>query len=184
MPCRAKVTFQGKNKGKTFVLTVGRFSFPRSDSKVGLGKRGLLEKGSFQRSPFSRDSREFRDSRDFRELPDCGKQRRIRPFSRDSREFRDFRDSRDSSSEKTPFVMTPFSGPEKVVPHVALGETPKVAFGSLLSGCWLVPSQPGSQSDADLTFLGRHVCRTKLRPKCCLIELGLSLEKAIEIHHN
>ena len=28
------------------------------------------------------------------------------PFSRDSR------DSRDSSSEKTPFVMTPFSGPE------------------------------------------------------------------------
>ena len=34
------------------------------------------------------------------------------PFSRDSREFRDFRDSRDSSSEKTPFVMTPFSGPE------------------------------------------------------------------------
>ena len=31
------------------------------------------------------------------------------PFSRDSREFRD---SRDSSSEKTSFVMTPFSGPE------------------------------------------------------------------------
>ena len=35
------------------------------------------------------------------------------PFSRDSREFRDFRDSRDFSSEKTPFVMTPFSGPER-----------------------------------------------------------------------
>ena len=34
------------------------------------GKRGLLEKGSFQKSPFSRDSREFRDSRDFREPPD------------------------------------------------------------------------------------------------------------------
>ena len=34
------------------------------------------------------------------------------PFSRDSREFRDFRDSRDFSSGKTPFVMTPFSGPE------------------------------------------------------------------------
>ena len=31
---------------------------------VGFGKRGLLEKGSFQKSPFSRDSREFRDSRD------------------------------------------------------------------------------------------------------------------------
>ena len=29
---------------------------------LGFGKRGLLEKGSFQRSPFSRDSREFRDS--------------------------------------------------------------------------------------------------------------------------
>ena len=26
--------------------------------------KGLLEKGSFQKSPFSRDSREFRDSRD------------------------------------------------------------------------------------------------------------------------
>ena len=38
--------------------------------------------------------------------------RRIRSFSRDFRESRDFRDSRASSSEKTPFVMTPFSGPE------------------------------------------------------------------------
>ena len=80
---------------------------------IGFGKRGLLEKGSFQKSPFSRDSREFRDSRDFSEPPDCGKQRRIPPFSRDSRESRDFRDSRDFSSEKTPFVMTPFSGPER-----------------------------------------------------------------------
>ena len=79
---------------------------------LGFGKRGLLEKGSFQKSPFSRDSREFRDSRVSREFSDCGKERRFRPFSRDSREFRDFRDSRESSSEKTPFVMTPFSGPE------------------------------------------------------------------------
>ena len=77
---------------------------PRQD--VGIGKRGLLEKGSFQKSPFSRDSR------DSREPPDSGKQRRFRPFSRDSREFRDFRDSRDFSCEKTPFVMTPFSVPE------------------------------------------------------------------------
>ena len=60
-----------------------------------------MEKGSFQKSPFSRDSREPLD---------CGKQRRIRPFSRDAGELRDHRDSRDSSSEKTPFVMTPFSG--------------------------------------------------------------------------
>ena len=87
----------------------------RAISEIGFGRRGLLEKGSFQKSPFSRDSREFRDSRDFREPPDCGKQRRIRPFSRDSREFRDFRDSRDSSSEKTPFVMTPSSGPEETI---------------------------------------------------------------------
>ena len=28
----------------------------------GFRKRGLLEKGSFQKSPFSRDCREFRDS--------------------------------------------------------------------------------------------------------------------------
>ena len=42
-----------------------------------------------------------------RESPGCGKQRRIRPFFRDSRECRDFRDSRVSSSEKTPFIMTP-----------------------------------------------------------------------------
>ena len=33
-------------------------------------------------------------------------------FSRDDREFRCFRDSKDSSGEKTPFVMTPFSSPE------------------------------------------------------------------------
>ena len=81
-----------------------------ANPQLNVGKRGLLEKGSFQKSPFSRDSREFRDSRVSRDLPDCGKERRIRPFSRDSREFRD---SRDSSSEKTPFVMTPFSGPEQ-----------------------------------------------------------------------
>ena len=79
---------------------------------LGFKKRALLEKGSFQKSTFSRDSREFRDSRDSREPPDCGKRRRVRPSSRDSREFRDFRDSRASSREKTPFVMAPFSGPD------------------------------------------------------------------------
>ena len=41
----------------------------------GIGKRGLLEKGSFQKSPFARDSGEFRDSRDSREPPDYGKKR-------------------------------------------------------------------------------------------------------------
>ena len=53
---------------------------------IGFGKRGLLEKGSFQKSPFSRDSRESRASRDPRAPPDSGKQRRILPFPRDSRE--------------------------------------------------------------------------------------------------
>ena len=78
----------------------------------GSEKGVFWKRGSFQKSPFSRDSREFRDFRVFREPPGCGKQRRIRPFSRDSKESRDFRDSRDCASEKTPFVMTPFSGPE------------------------------------------------------------------------
>ena len=64
-----------------------------------------MEKGSFQQSESSKDSRESRDHGDFREPPDCGKQRRSQPFSSDSREFRD---SGDSSSERTPF-----SGPDK-----------------------------------------------------------------------
>ena len=42
-------------------------------------KRGLLEKGAFQKSPFSREFRDCRDSRDSKETPDRGKQRRIRP---------------------------------------------------------------------------------------------------------
>ena len=41
---------------------------------VSFGKRGLLEKGSFEKSSCSRDSREFRDSRDSRQPPNCGKQ--------------------------------------------------------------------------------------------------------------
>ena len=71
---------------------------------IGFGKKGSLEKRSFQKNPFSRDSREFRHARVLGEPPDSGKQRRIRTFSRDSRDFRN------STSEKTPFVMTPSSG--------------------------------------------------------------------------
>ena len=114
----AKVALQGKTLTNSIVEKVWNKGTSAKTTRllplhlvVGSGKRGLLEKGSFQKSPFSRDSREFRDSR---EPPDCGKPRRIRPFSRDSREFRESRVSRDSSSEKTPFVMTPFSGPEVV----------------------------------------------------------------------
>ena len=80
---------------------------------IRVWKKGLLDKVSFQKNPFSRDSREFRDSRDSGEPPDCGRKRRIRPFSRDSRESRDFGDSRVSSSEKPFFVMTPFSRHER-----------------------------------------------------------------------
>ena len=39
-------------------------------TEIGFGKRGLLEKRSFQKSPSSRDFREFRDSR---EPPERGK---------------------------------------------------------------------------------------------------------------
>ena len=56
----------------TFEVTVSDHYSRRFGSQIGFGKRGLLEKGSFQKSPFSRDSREFRDSRDFGEPPDCG----------------------------------------------------------------------------------------------------------------
>ena len=72
---------------KNTVWITCRRILPVNFARIGFGKRGLLEKGSFQKSPFSRDSREFRDSRDFRGPPDCGKQRRIQPFSRDSREI-------------------------------------------------------------------------------------------------
>ena len=42
-------------------------SVSRAETTLRFGKRGLLEKGSFQKGPFSRDSREFRDSRDSRD---------------------------------------------------------------------------------------------------------------------
>ena len=53
-------------------------------------KKGSLRKGSFQRSPSSRGSRELRDSRDSWEPPDRGKQPRIRPCLRELREHRDY----------------------------------------------------------------------------------------------
>ena len=80
---------------------------------LGVGSSGWSGSVAPSKICNSRDSRGFRDSGDSREPPDSGKQRRIRPFSRGYWEVRDFRDSGDSSSEKTPFVMTPFSGPER-----------------------------------------------------------------------
>ena len=81
------------------------------EGTVSCSEKGSFGKGVLSESRFSRDSRELRDSRDSREPPDCRKQTRVRPFSRESRESIDFRVSRDSSSEKTPFIMTPFSVP-------------------------------------------------------------------------
>ena len=57
------------------------------------------------------------------EKPQTGKQRRIRPSSRDPREFKDFRDSRDprdSSSDKTPFIVTPFPVPDRADPKKSI----------------------------------------------------------------
>ena len=98
LPCNASA-----RNAKSLALWVEQF---------GVGKGVFWKRGSFQKSPFSRDSREFRDCR---EAPDCGKQRRFRPFSRDSREFRD---SRDISPVKRPLsrTMTPFAGPEQCEP--------------------------------------------------------------------
>ena len=53
-----------------------------------------MEKGSFQKSPLSRDSREFRDSRVLENLQTVENKRDSDHFL-DSREFRDFRDSRE-----------------------------------------------------------------------------------------
>ena len=85
---------------KSLCSIFGTYKLWCSGSEKGVfWKRGLSEKSS------SRDSGEFRDSRDSREPSDSGKQRRTRPFSRDSRDFRKFRDS---STDKTPFLMTRF----------------------------------------------------------------------------
>ena len=82
--------------------------------RIGFGKRGLWEKGIFQgvSDHFLEILENLEDSRVPREPPECGN---LRPFTRDSRECRDFGDSRDFFSEKTPFVMTPFSGPNRRV---------------------------------------------------------------------
>ena len=77
----------------------GVFSFCSS----GFGKkRGLLEKGSFRKGHFL-EILETSESPEFPENPQTVEKKGV---------SRDFRDSRDFSSEKTPFVMTPFSGSE------------------------------------------------------------------------
>ena len=85
----------------------GRLRNYSGSEKGVFWKRGLCGKVHFPGILENLDILEFLE-----EPPDCGKKRRFRAFSRDSREFRDFRDCRDFSSGKTPFVMTPFPGPE------------------------------------------------------------------------
>ena len=77
----------------------------RVRKKGSFGKRGLFGGIHFL-------DLESSGSRKSKGPPDSGKARRIRPSSIESGKFRGFRGSRDSSSEKTPFVVTPFSGPE------------------------------------------------------------------------
>ena len=95
---------------------------------VGFGRRGLLEKGSFRKV----HSLEILETLEILENPQTVEN--IRTFSRDSREFRDVRDSRNSSSQKTPFVMTPFSGPENGL---------SVPFAGALFNCLIVRHSPG-----------------------------------------
>ena len=73
---------------------------------LGFGKRGVLEKGSFQKSPCLEILESFEILailENPQTLENTGES------DQRFRESRDFGDSRDSSSEKTPFVMTPFS---------------------------------------------------------------------------
>ena len=65
--------------------------------EIGLGKRGLLEK-------------EFLE---ILENPQTVEDKRASDHLLEILEYIDLGYSRDSSSEKTPFVMTPFSGPEE-----------------------------------------------------------------------
>ena len=81
--------------------------------KVGFGRRFFLEKGSvFSQKPLSREFREFRSKileslENPRTVENKGEPDHCVEI------LENFRDSRDSSSEKTPFEMTPFSGADK-----------------------------------------------------------------------
>ena len=77
-------------------------------SSIGFGKGVFWKRGLFRKVHFL-EILENLEILEIFENRQTGKQGRIRAFSRDSSPLsRDFRDSRDSSSEKTPFVMTPF----------------------------------------------------------------------------
>ena len=94
-----------------------------TEINFGIGKRGLLEKGSFQENPFL----EILETLEILELLENAQTVGIKG---ESDHFA--RDSRDSSSEKTPFVMTPFFQPRKFLePSVGIHKI----FGAV-SICW------------------------------------------------
>ena len=83
----------------------------------GSEKGGLLEKGSFSEKGHFLEILANLEILEILENPQTvqnkgGSDHFLEILVSEFRDFRDFRDSRDSSSEKTPFVMTPFSGPE------------------------------------------------------------------------
>ena len=92
-----------------------RSVFRVSERTNRVRKKGVFwKRGLFRRVHFL-EILENLEILEILENPRLWKEWRIRPVSRDSRESRDVRDFRDSSSEKTSFVMTPFSSPEQMV---------------------------------------------------------------------
>ena len=79
---------------------------------IGFGKRALLEKGSFQKSPFSRDLENLEILEILENPQTVENKEESDHFLEIPENLETFRDSRDSSNEKTPFVMAPFSGPD------------------------------------------------------------------------
>ena len=106
---RGKHTVRGRFAQKTRRCSQRKTA---GNSKSGSEKGVFWKRGLFRKVNFL-EILENLEILEFLENPQTEKERSFRPFSRDSRELRAFRDSRDFSSAKTPFVMTPFSGPDK-----------------------------------------------------------------------
>ena len=97
---------KSENSPTSFCRSAGR------KSASGFGQKGSFGKGCFQKSHFL----EILENLEILERPQTVKNKgQSQSFSRDSRECRDCRDFRDSSSEKTPFVVTPFPVPIHVL---------------------------------------------------------------------
>ena len=84
-------------------------------AQLGFGKRGLLEKGFFRKVHFLEilENLEILEVLEILEILQTVENKGESDHFPEILENLEFRDFRDSSSEKTPFVMTPFSGPEQ-----------------------------------------------------------------------